>query len=527
MKDIERQPKSSPAPAVKPLVLMILDGWGEREAAPDNAISRASTPHWERLKKQAAFTTIQTSGEFVGLPDGQMGNSEVGHMNIGAGRIVYQNFTRISQAIRDGSFISNKVLVEAVEACKTGQSTLHIMGLLSPGGVHSHDEHFLAMVDMAANMGAPDIRVHGFLDGRDTPPRSAATSIQNMQARLDNYPSARFASLCGRYYAMDRDQRWDRVEKAWNMLVNAKADFSSDTALSGLEAAYARDENDEFVNPTIIGSFDGIKDGDAVIFVNFRADRAREISQAFVQPGFDGFERRAPELAAFVCMTEYLDGLPAQVAFPVEPLKEILGEYLASLGLSQLRIAETEKYAHVTFFFNGGEEKVFEGEKRVLVPSPDVATYDLQPEMSVVELSKRLDASIRSGEFDVIICNVANPDMVGHTGSMQAAMAAVEAVDGCLGVVMEAVQAVNGELIVTADHGNVEQMRDPESGQNHTAHTTNPVPFVYLGRPAQALSGGALRDIAPTMLYLMGLDQPSAMTGKPLVRLQPGEKAGS
>ncbi len=519
MTELETQPQPSRI-AVKPLVLMILDGWGEREDAPDNAISQASTPNWERLKQQAAFTTIQTSGEFVGLPDGQMGNSEVGHMNIGAGRIVYQNFTRISQAIKDGSFVRNKVLVEAIEACKSRQSTLHIMGLLSPGGVHSHDEHFLAMVDMASKLGAPDIKVHGFLDGRDTPPRSAATSIQNMQSRLDGLANAGFASLCGRYYAMDRDQRWDRVEKAWDMLVNGRADFNSDSAVSGLQAAYARDESDEFVNPTTIGSFDGIKDGDGVIFVNFRADRAREISQAFVQPDFDGFERCAPDLATFVCMTEYLEGLPAEVAFPPEPLKEILGEYLSELGLSQLRIAETEKYAHVTFFFNGGEEKVFKGEKRILVPSPDVATYDLQPEMSVVELAKRLDGAIRSGEFDVIICNVANPDMVGHTGSMQAAMAAVEAVDGCLGVVMEAVKSVNGELLVTADHGNVEQMRDPSSGQNHTAHTTNPVPFVYKGRPAEALSGGALRDIAPTMLYLLGLDQPSAMTGKTLIRLQ-------
>lgn len=526
MTETEKQAQPSPT-AIKPLVLMILDGWGEREDAPDNAISQAVTPNWERLKKNSAHTTIQTSGEFVGLPDGQMGNSEVGHMNIGAGRIVYQSFTRISQAIRDGSFYSNGVLVQAIESCKARLSTLHIMGLLSPGGVHSHDEHFLAMVDMASKLGAPDIKVHGFLDGRDTPPRSAAASIKEMQARLDRENTVSFASLCGRYYAMDRDQRWDRVEKAWDMLVNGKAQYTSDTAIGGLEAAYARDESDEFVSPTLIGSFDGIKDGDSVIFVNFRADRAREISQAFVQPDFTGFNRQAPELASFVCMTEYLEGLPANVAFAPEPLTEILGEYLSELGLKQLRIAETEKYAHVTFFFNGGEEKVFDGEKRILVPSPDVATYDLKPEMSVQELSKRLDTSIRGGEFDVIVCNVANPDMVGHTGSMEAAMAAVEAVDGCLGVVMEAVEAVNGELLVTADHGNVEQMKDPSTGQNHTAHTTNPVPFVYLGRPARALSGGALRDIAPTMLYLLGLDQPSMMTGKSLIRLEHGESAKS
>lgn len=511
--------------STRPLLLMILDGWGYREDAEDNAISRASTPNWDQLKKRSAMTTIQTSGEFVGLPSGQMGNSEVGHMNIGAGRIVFQNFTRISNAIEDGSFANNPALVKAIKASRAHRSTLHIMGLLSPGGVHSHDEHFLAMVRMAADQGAHNIKVHAILDGRDTPPRSALSSIREMQNCVDNYHNADFGTLCGRYYAMDRDQRWDRVEKAWDMLVKGKAKFTSNNAEVALQSAYERDESDEFVSPTTIDSFGGIKDDDAVVFVNFRADRAREISQAFVQPDFSGFERLAPKLSSFVCMTQYLDTLPAEIAFPPEQMKSLLGEILSDQGLTQLRIAETEKYAHVTFFFNGGEEKASAGEQRVLIPSPNVATYDLQPEMSAKKLSVELNKAIRSNEFDVIICNVANPDMVGHTGIMGAAIAAVEAVDECLGVVLEAIESVNGELLVTADHGNVEQMKDHQSGQSHTAHTTNPVPFVYLGREAEALPGGALRDIAPTMLYLLGMTQPEEMTGHSLVKLNDGSTA--
>jgi 2,3-bisphosphoglycerate-independent phosphoglycerate mutase len=344
---------------------------------------------------------------------------------------------------------------------------------------------------------------------------------------VDQFQNAEVASLCGRYYAMDRDQRWDRVEKAWNTLVNGKAMFNSSDAETALESAYARGEDDEFVSPTTIGSFTGIKDGDAIIFINFRADRAREISQAFVQNDFHGFERRAPKLSAFVGMTEYLEGLPADVAFPSEPLKGLLAECLSDHGLTQLRTAETEKYAHVTFFFNGGEEKAFPGEKRLLVPSPEVATYDLQPEMSVKKLSAELDKAIRSDEFDVIICNIANPDMVGHTGNMKAAITAVEAVDQCLGVVISAVRDVKGELLVTADHGNIEQMKDHESGQNHTAHTTNPVPLVYYGRKAKALSGGALKDIAPTMLYLLGMTPPEQMTGHSLLEFIDGSRAGT
>jgi 2,3-bisphosphoglycerate-independent phosphoglycerate mutase len=340
-----------------------------------------------------------------------------------------------------------------------------------------------------------------------------------MQNCLDELGKAEFASICGRYYAMDRDKRWDRVEKAWNTLVNGEAQFHSETAAAALKSAYERDESDEFVSPTIIGSYQGISDGDVVVFINFRADRAREISQALAQPDFDGFKCNQPKLADFVTMTQYLDNLPANVAFPPERLEGLFGECISDNGLRQLRIAETEKYAHVTFFFNGGEETSFPGEQRLLIPSPDVATYDLQPQMSAPELSAELDKAIRGGKFDVIICNVANPDMVGHTGDMEAAMAAVEAVDQCLGVVLQAVQAVNGEMLVTADHGNVEQMTDPQSGQAHTAHTTNPVPLVYYGRSAEASSGGSLRDIAPTILYLLGMTPPTEMTGRSLLKV--------
>jgi len=502
-----------------PLVLMILDGWGAREDAADNAISQANTPHWNQINKLGCHTTIETSGEFVGLPAGQMGNSEVGHMNIGAGRVVYQDYTRISKAVKDGSFTANPALCKAIHASRDNRSTLHIMGLLSPGGVHSHEDHFLAMVAMAASQGAHKISVHAFLDGRDTPPRSAAPSIAKMQECLDDHDNADFGVVCGRYFAMDRDQRWDRVQKAWDALVDGEGLFSSDDAGTALQSAYDRGENDEFVSPTVINGYAGVEENDAIIFINFRSDRAREISQAFVQEDFSGFQRTQPQLSAYACMTQYLQGLPADVAFPPEKLEGLLGESLAEHGLTQLRIAETEKYAHVTFFFNGGEESLFPGEQRVLVPSPKVATYDLQPEMSVEKLSFELDKAIRDGNFAVIICNVANPDMVGHTGSLVAAIAAVEAVDACLATVFAAIQAVNGELLITADHGNVEQMTDVQSGQNHTAHTTNPVPFVYYGRKAQAISGGALKDIAPTMLYLLGITPPSEMTGHTLLNL--------
>ncbi len=502
-----------------PLVLMILDGWGSRADADDNAISLARTPCWDSLIQRGVHTTIKTSGESVGLPAGQMGNSEVGHMNIGAGRIVFQDFSRISNAIEDGSFVSNPAITGAIEASRKNQSTLHVMGLLSPGGVHSHEDHFLAVVRMAAALDAHQIRVHAFLDGRDTAPKSAASSIQKMQDCINQNPSADFGSVCGRYFAMDRDQRWDRVEKAWNALADGEADYKFAGAGEALKAAYERGESDEFVSPSIIGDYRGIQDNDAVIFINFRADRTRELSRAFTQPDFSGFRHRTIRLSSFVCMTRYMEGLAVEVAFAPEKLDGLLGESLSAHGLRQLRIAETEKYAHVTFFFNGGDETPFPGEQRLLVPSPDVATYDLQPEMSVEKLASELDQAIRCGDFDVIICNVANPDMVGHTGNLQAAIAAVEAVDQCLAVVSTAVQASGGELLITADHGNVEQMSDQQSGQSHTAHTTNPVPFVYLGRHAEVIEGGALEDVAPTMLRLLGIEPPVEMTGHSLLTL--------
>ena len=502
-----------------PLVLMILDGWGSREDAADNAISLASTPCWDQINTLGCHTTIEASGEAVGLPAGQMGNSEVGHMNIGAGRVVYQDYTRINKAVEDSSLTSNPALRKAIRASRDNASTLHIMGLLSPGGVHSHQDHFLAIVHMAATQGAHRIRVHAFLDGRDTPPRSAGPSIEKMQECLDAYDNTAFGIVCGRYYAMDRDQRWDRIQKTWDALVNGRGLFSSNEAGTALLAAYDRGESDEFVGPTTINGYTGVKNNDAVIFINFRADRAREISQAFTQHDFSGFQRTPPQLSAYVCMTQYLHGLPVDVAFPPGHLEGMLADSLAEHGLTQLRIAETEKYAHVTFFFNGGEESLFPGEQRLLVPSPDVATYDLQPEMSIEKLSDELDQAIRDGNFDVIICNLANPDMVGHTGILKAAIAAVEAVDACLATVFKAIQAVSGELLITADHGNVEQMTDSQTNQNHTAHTTNPVPFVYYGRAAQTVSGGALKDIAPTMLYLLGITPPPEMTGHSLLKL--------
>lgn len=502
-----------------PLVLMILDGWGYRADAPDNAISRAETPCWDELWAKGTHCLLETSGESVGLPDGQMGNSEVGHMNIGAGRIVYQDFTRISQSVSDGSFYRNEALCSAVRNTIGHRGTVHIMGLLSPGGVHSHDDHFIATVELARRLGAKDITVHGFLDGRDTPPRSAKPSIQRMQEHLDQASGNRFGTIIGRYYAMDRDLRWDRVERAWDAIVEGRAEHVANSAGEALEAAYLRDENDEFVQPTVITGHAGVADGDCILFVNFRADRARQLSRAFVEPSFKGFKRRAPRLSGFVTMTEYLDGLPAGIAFPNEKIPELLGEILSRNGLRQLRIAETEKYAHVTFFLNGGREEPFEYEQRILIPSPKVATYDLQPEMSAPELAEELDQAIRGGDFDVIICNVANPDMVGHSGLMEAAVSAVEAVDRCLETVSQALKAVGGELIVTSDHGNVEQMTDAGSGQSHTAHTTNPVPFVYIGRAATALRDGSLRDVAPTMLYLLGLSQPVEMTGESLLEL--------
>ncbi len=503
----------------KPVVLLILDGWGYREDPRDNALALADIPNWRRLWAERPHTLIHTEGRHVGLPDGQMGNSEVGHMNLGAGRIVYQDLTRVDAAIEDGSFFANAALVAACEAAKAEGRTLHVMGLLSPGGVHSHEAHIFAMLELGARLGVPRVAVHAFLDGRDTPPRSARDSLAALQAVCDRLGNARIVSVSGRYYAMDRDQRWERVEAAWKAMVDAESIHRADSAIAALDAAYARGENDEFVQPTVIGEGAKIIDGDSVVFMNFRADRARQLTAAFVQPGFAGFAARRPALSDFVCLTEYDAKLPATLAYPPDNLANTLGEVLAAHGLTQLRIAETEKYAHVTFFFSGGREDLYEGEARTLIPSPKVATYDLQPEMSCPELTAKLVDAIRAQAHDVIVCNIANPDMVGHTGVLEAAIKAAEAVDVAVGEVAAAVESVGGALLVTADHGNLEMMRDPATGQPHTAHTVGPVPLVYVGTRADARlrDGGALRDVAPTMLDLLGIDKPAQMSGRSLL----------
>jgi len=508
-----------------PLLLLILDGWGVREDAPDNAITAAETPHWDRLWAGHPHALLETSGEAVGLPAGQMGNSEVGHMNIGAGRIVFQELTRITEAIRTGEFGRNEALLETLDAA--GDGTVHIMGLLSEGGVHSHEDHFHAAIELAGRRHAGAIRVHVFLDGRDTPPRSARASLERLERLLEGLPDARVASVSGRYWAMDRDRRWDRIERAWDAIAHGESDLAASSPLKALESAYARGEDDEFVQPTIIDAGAAMADGDSVVFINFRADRARQLTRVLVDPAFDAFEPERPRLAAVATMTRYEADLDTRVAFPPLRMEHLLGEELADAGLAQLRIAETEKYAHVTYFFNGGMEQVFDGEDRKLIPSPKVATYDLQPEMSAPELSRELVAAIGAGRWPVIVCNVANPDMVGHSGNFEAAVAAVEAVDCLLGEVADAIEAAGGEMLVTADHGNVEQMADAETGQPHTAHTTNPVPLVFVGRPAQLARRGSLRDIAPTMLTLLGLDVPAAMTGRALVDPETGGDASA
>lgn len=511
----------SPTTRKKTLALLILDGWGLREDAPDNAIAAASTPVLDRLYQTCPHTQIDGSGMAVGLPDGQMGNSEVGHVNLGAGRIVYQDFTRISKAIDDGSFNDNPALNEAITQAKAAGGRVHIMGLLSPGGVHSHEQHILAMIRMAAAKGARDIVVHAFLDGRDTPPRSAQASIERVEETLSEIGTGHIGSLCGRYFAMDRDNRWDRVERAYRLLSEAHADFYFDSAANALDAAYARNESDEFVQPSWIGEKTPVTDGDAVIFMNFRADRARELTRTFVEQPFDKFNRAVhPALASFVMLTEYAADIAAPAAFPADNLTNVFGEWLAKHSKTQLRISETEKYAHVTFFFSGGREQEFTGEKRVLIPSPNVATYDLQPEMSSTELTDALVEAIDSGEFDVVICNYPNGDMVGHTGNFNAAVKACEAVDKSIGRVIEALQRTGGECLITADHGNAEQMADHGTGQSHTAHTSQPVPFIYVGRDATPVSGGRLSDVAPTMLHLLGMSQPEEMTGKTLMQLR-------
>jgi 2,3-bisphosphoglycerate-independent phosphoglycerate mutase len=510
--------------ARKPHVLIILDGFGYREETDHNAIANARKPHWDALWAKRPHTLVSGSGMDVGLPDGQMGNSEVGHMNLGAGRIVYQDLTRITKAILDGEFQTNPVLCRAVDAATGAGKALHLLGLLSPGGVHSHEDHFIAMIELAAARGARQVFVHAFLDGRDMPPRSALPPLQRIDNHLRHAGLGRIASVCGRYFAMDRDNRWDRVQSAYDLMTLAEATFSSSDAVSALTAAYERGENDEFVKATVIAA-EGetpvrISDGDSVIFMNFRADRARQITRAFVVDGFDNFPRRArPALADYVMLTEYAADIPAACAFPPQSLKNTFGEYMASLGKTQLRIAETEKYAHVTFFFSGGREEPWAGEQRCLVPSPKVDTYDLQPEMSAAEVTDRMVEAITGGQYDAIICNFANGDMVGHTGNYDAAVKAVEALDTCLGRIVDALAMVGGECLITADHGNCEMMLDTENQQPHTQHTTDLVPFVYVGpRQLQLRDGGVLSDVAPTLLDLMDLPLPDGMTGTSLIR---------
>lgn len=511
----------SQAPQKRPLVLLILDGFGHSDNPRHNAIHAAHTPVWDNLWENRPKTLIQTSGMAVGLPDGQMGNSEVGHMTLGAGRVVYQSYTRINKAIKDGEFFRNSAYTGAVDKAIASDGAVHIMGLLSEGGVHSHEDHIVAMVTLAAQRGARAIYVHAFLDGRDTPPRSAESSIARLMQVCDTLGNARLATLAGRYYAMDRDQRWERTESVYDMLTLGTAEHKASDALAGLSAAYARGENDEFVAPTRIGEPAPISHGDALIFMNFRPDRARQLTRAFTDKDFNGFERKArPVLADFVMTTEYASDIHASCAFPPEKLVNSLGEYLSARGKTQLRIAETEKYAHVTFFFSGGREEPYPGETRELIKSPNVATYDLQPEMSAPEVTDKLVAAIRSEGVDAIICNYANGDMVGHTGVFEAAVKAVEALDQCIGRVVDAALAAGNEVLITADHGNVEVMFDTDSGQVSTQHSTLPVPFVYIGaRNVQLCDGGSLADVAPTMLALMGLPQPAEMTGRSLVKM--------
>ena len=502
--------------AHRPVMLVVLDGWGWREAREDNAVRLARTPNFDRLWADGPHAFLRTSGADVGLPDGQMGNSEVGHLNLGAGRVVVQELPRIDAAIKDGSLAASPVLAQAIAALKASGGACHLLGLLSPGGVHSHQAHALALARLLTAAGIR-VHLHAFMDGRDTPPRAGAAELREVLAALP--AGATLASVCGRYFAMDRDKRWDRVERAWKALALAEAPRETD-AVAAIAAAYARDITDEFLPPAVAGDYAGMEDGDAVLCFNFRADRVRELLAALLDPAFDGFARpRTPRFAAAVGMTRYSDALaPLMTAlFAPLPMDHLLGQEVAAAGRRQLRIAETEKYAHVTYFFNGGEETPNPGEDRILVPSPKVATYDLQPEMSAPEVTERAVAAIESGTYDLIVLNFANPDMVGHTGSLPAAIRAVETVDAGLGRIVEAIARAGGALLVTADHGNCELMRDPETGGPHTAHTTNPVPVLLAGVPGVRLHDGRLADVAPTLLGLMGLPVPAAMTGRSLI----------
>ena len=507
--------------SITPALLIVLDGFGHREECDDNAICQARKPHWNFLWQTHPHTTINASEQWVGLPAQQMGNSEVGHMNIGAGRVVYQDYTRIEQAIQTGEFARNPAIAQALEVGR--QSALHVLALVSPGGVHSHESQIHALLDAAAASGVKNLYVHAFLDGRDTPPKSAEPSLTALEKKYAELKTGRTVSICGRYYAMDRDQRWERVQEAYDLITGGPVRFEAAGALEGLQAAYARGESDEFVKTTAIAAPGAprvtIDDGDAVVFMNFRADRARELTSALTEPKFEGFERsRTPRCGFYCTLTSYgkaYSHIPA--AFPPQSVANGFGEYISNLGFKQLRIAETEKYAHVTYFFNGGVEQPYPGEDRIMVPSPKVATYDLKPEMSAPEVTDQLVEAIRRRKYDAIVCNYANGDMVGHTGNLAAATRAIEVLDECLGRVVTAMREAGGEVLITSDHGNAEMMADPQTQQAHTAHTLNVVPLIYIGRKAVAADGGALQDVAPTLLTMMGLPQPVEMTGHPLI----------
>ena len=507
----------------KPVVLMVLDGYGLNDKTEGNAIAMANTPVMDKLMKECPFVPGNASGMAVGLPDGQMGNSEVGHMNIGAGRIIYQDLTSITKAIEDGDFFENEAMLEAINNCKKNNSDLHLWGLLSDGGVHSHNTHVYGILELCKKEGLDRVYVHPFLDGRDTPPASGKDYVAELVEKMKEIGVGKVASLSGRYYAMDRDNRWDRVEKAYASLVYGEGETAADP-VQAMEDSYAKEVTDEFVLPTVIMENDKpvslVKPNDSVIFYNFRPDRARELTRAFCDDEFTGFERKNGRMPlTYVCFKDYDESIPNKlVAFKKQTIENTLGEYLAKMGKKQLRLAETEKYAHVTFFFNGGVEEPNQDEDRTLVKSPSVATYDLQPEMSAPEVGEKLDAAITSGEYDVIIINFANPDMVGHTGVIEAAIKAVERIDACVGSAVEAVKKVDGAMFICADHGNAEKMIDYETGEPHTAHTTNPVPFILVNYGDVKLrEGGCLADIAPTLLEIMELPQPAEMTGKSLI----------
>jgi 2,3-bisphosphoglycerate-independent phosphoglycerate mutase len=508
----------------RPVMLVILDGWGWREDPADNAVLQASTPVFDRLWGSCPHNLLHTSGEDVGLPDGQMGNSEVGHLNIGAGRVVMQELPRISRAVASHEIERAPVLTDLIARLKTSGGTCHLMGLVSPGGVHSHQDHAAALANILAANGVPTL-IHAFTDGRDTPPRAAADYVERLAAALP--ASARIATVDGRYYAMDRDKRWERVTKAYDAIVGAEGPHFPD-ARAAIADAYAHDVTDEFIVPAVIGDYRGMRDGDGVLCFNFRADRVREILTALLDPAFSGFpRRRTVGFAAAAGMTEYSEALNAflQTIFPTDNLEKVLGEVAAAAGRTQLRMAETEKYPHVTYFLNGGREEPYPREDRIMVPSPKVATYDLKPEMSAPELTDKAVEAIGSGKYDLIVLNFANPDMVGHTGSLAAAIKAVETVDAGLGRIVEAIGKAGGALLVTADHGNCELMRDPVTGGPHTAHTTNPVPLIAFGAGDMALSEGRLADLAPTLLALMDLPQPAQMTGASLLHAKPAARA--